>query len=144
MTSYWGRLQNKPESVLNTYEGASVEEGMQLLKSALALARAALVLTGCISHRETVYPDVDRVKVSFENDAAARLFYETLTTAPNLKDSRSSETSVCLPIIFEHRTKVVSGNNVAFNNAVMRCDTNKDGVVTEAEARIFAENKDKI
>jgi hypothetical protein len=33
---------------------------------------------------------------------------------------------------------------VAFNNAVMRCDTNKDGVITEAEARIFAENKDKI
>ena len=43
----------------------------------LLLAAAGLP-TGCIHHHETVYRDVERVKVEFENDTAGRLFYEAL------------------------------------------------------------------
>jgi hypothetical protein len=31
-----------------------------------------------------------------------------------------------------------SGDNEKFNEAVLRCDTNKDGMITETEAQIFA------
>ena len=34
---------------------------------------------------------------------------------------------------------VVRGPNEAFNLAVTRCDTNRDGQITEQEARIFAD-----
>lgn len=104
------------------------------------LCGAGLVLSsGCIHHRETVYRDVERARVEFENDTAARIFYETLESQPN-RSRGESNTEVKLPLVFEHERKVVSGRNSAFNDAVAACDTNKDGRVTEVEARIFAEH----
>jgi hypothetical protein len=35
----------------------------------------------------------------------------------------------------------VPGKNVEFNQAVADCDSNKDGIVTEQEARIFANHR---
>jgi hypothetical protein len=105
-----------------------------------ASAACALVLTGCITHESTVVRDTERTKVEFENDAAARTFYEALSKAP-CKDRRNeSTTKYEIPILFEHRRHVVTGSNTAFNRAVELCDANKDGRITEQEARIFAEH----
>ena len=38
--------------------------------------------TGCISTKETVYRETERLKVEFENDSAARIFYEAFTKSP--------------------------------------------------------------
>jgi hypothetical protein len=103
-----------------------------------ALVAAAALVSGCISHEETVYRDEPRAKVEFENDTAGRLFYETLSKSPKGGRHSESDTEVSLPIIFEHKRRVVGGENVAFNDAVRRCDTNADGRITEQEARIFA------
>jgi hypothetical protein len=93
--------------------------------------------TGCISHDETVYQDTQRVPVSFESETAGRVFYEALSRSPR---GRSDETSteVNLPIVFHHKVKTVRGPNATFNDAVLRCDTNRDGKITEQEANIFA------
>ncbi len=115
-----------------------------ILKLLAAAAGSTLVLAGCITHNETVYHDVSRVKVSFENDRAARVFYEALSTAPQAKSGSESSTKIDLPLIFECKTHVVQGPSAAFNKAVELCDTNKDGVITEAEANIFAQNKGKL
>jgi len=105
----------------------------------LALGLAVATLTaGCISHQETVYRDEPRLKVEFENDTAGRLFYETLSKMPSSGRRSESETEVSLPIVFEHKQRVVGSENIAFNDAVRRCDTNGDGRITEQEARIFA------
>ena len=40
--------------------------------------------------------------------------------------------------MFEHSIKTVRGPNTAFNEAVARADTNRDGKITETEANIFA------
>ncbi len=106
----------------------------------IALA-AGLLVTGCISHHETVYRDEPRVKVEFENDAAGRVFYEALSQSAGRLKRSESETEVSLPIIFEHKQRTVSGENAAFNDAVRRCDTNQDGRITEQEARIFADQQ---
>lgn len=100
-----------------------------------------LALTGCISHDETIYRDEPRAKVEFENDAAARHFYEALSRAPSDRGKAESTTEVHIPIVFEHKQRVVRGENIAFNEAVRRCDTNGDGRITELEARIFAEHR---
>jgi hypothetical protein len=97
----------------------------------------ALLFTGCITHEETVYRDTDRLPVEFENDTAARVFYERLSVASD-KSSTDSKTQVHIPLVFRDERKTVSGPNRAFNRAVERCDTNKDGRITEQEARIFA------
>jgi hypothetical protein len=104
----------------------------------LCCAGTGLLLAGCITHEETVYKDVERTPVEFENDTAARIFYEKLSHTPHKPSGTESRTEVELPLIFKDKRKVVSGSNGAFNHAVALCDTNRDGRITEKEARIFA------
>jgi hypothetical protein len=111
------------------------------IRKHIILAAAALLLAGCITHKSTVYRDVERTKVEFENDAAARLFYETLSRYTGSHKRSESTTSIEIPIIFETQRTVVPGRNVEFNEAVNICDSNKDGRITEAEARIYANLK---
>ena len=110
--------------------------------SGLALALAALN-TGCISTEQTVYQDQERVKIEFENDTAGRLFYEALSKQQSRRGRSESKTEVSIPVVFDHKRRVVEGESVAFNQAVRRCDTNGDGRISELEARIFAEQAEK-
>ncbi len=95
------------------------------------------IWTGCISHQETVYRDASRVSVSFENDKAARLFYESLSRMHS-NEKEESKTEISVPVVFEHKRRVVTGENEHFNKAVAECDSNHDGKITEAEAVIFS------
>ncbi len=103
------------------------------------LAAAGLLLSGCITNERTVYRDVERTRIEFENEAAARLFYETLAKTSD-KNRTENHTTVELPIIFKTDTRVVTGPNEKFNAAVEACDSNHDGKITELEARIFSDN----
>lgn len=107
----------------------------------LATVTLAVVLTGCITHKSVVYRDVERVPVEFESDAAARLFYETLSRNTSGRRYSESTTTVSIPIIFENEEKTVAGPNVRFNEAVAMCDSNRDGKITELEARVFANQR---
>lgn len=101
------------------------------------LAAGVFALPGCISVSETQVSDDPRVAVSFENDRAARLFYETLAgeVGGSLRTEKRESVSLIL-INVDKRT--VSGPNRAFNHAVAFCDSDGDRVVTEHEAGIFA------
>ena len=109
--------------------------------SALALAMTAfgavLFLAGCIDHSETTYRNSERVQVRFETEKAGRVFYEALSKMP-YHEPAESHTEVFIPVLFENKYTVKTGENGKFNEAVRRCDTNKDGLITEAEAEIFA------
>ena len=112
---------------------------MNTLTSTLAgLLALTVISSGCISTTKTVYNEPERLKVEFENDSAGKLFYEALSKAPRSNRSES-KTDISIPIVFEHKHQVIEGTNVAFNDAVRRCDTNGDGKITELEARIFSE-----
>ena len=100
---------------------------------------AAIAATGCISHHETVYRDVERMPVSFENDTAARLFYEALEHRRKSHSGNETRTEFQIPVVFDHEVKTVTGPSVAFNEAVRVADTNRDGKITEQEARIFSD-----
>lgn len=113
------------------------------LKELPLLLAGVVILSGCISHNETIVRDVERTKIEFESDAAARIFYEALSKAPAARSRAESKTEVSIPIVFDHKQKVVSGPNAAFNDAVAFCDTNKDGKITELEARIYAQQRQK-
>jgi hypothetical protein len=106
----------------------------------ITTAAAAVLFCGCISHHSTVYKDVERTPVQFESDAAARLFYETMSRKGGGKRTEST-TNFAIPIVFEHERKVVPGRNVEFNEAVAICDSNRDGKITEQEANIYANMK---
>ena len=99
--------------------------------------------TGCISTEKTEYRDEERVKVEFENDTAGRQFYEALSQLESRHHRSESKTELSIPVVFDHKHRVVEGDNVVFNDAVRRCDTNGDGKITELEARIFSESTPK-
>lgn len=113
--------------------------GAPLLKVAL-IASVALV-SGCITTHETVREEPERLKVEFENDRAARLFYETLSRMPEARGRRESETKFHIPVVLSVSRTVVVSENAAFNRAVRLCDTNQDAKITEPEARILAEQQ---
>jgi hypothetical protein len=115
----------------------------RITTSLTALATAALLTAGCISTEKTEYREAERVKVEFESDAAGRSFYEGLAKMQSRRNRSESRTDISIPVVFEHRHRVVEGENVAFNEAVRKCDTNADGKITETEARIFSEHMSK-
>src|SRR5947208_17031176 len=90
----------------------------------------ALLNAGCISTERAVYREPERVKVEFENDAAGRIFYEALSKMQSRHDRNESSTSISIPVVFEHKHRVLEGENFSFNRAVHRCDTNGDGRIT--------------
>ena len=106
-----------------------------LLLSALVFG---LLAGGCISQEQTVYRDVPRQNVEFENETAGRIFYEALSKTPR-RDNQESKTDVSIPIVFEHKKRVVRSENFSFNDAISKCDTNHDGKITETEAKFFAQ-----
>ncbi len=106
-------------------------------------AICGLLLSGCITHHSTVTRDVPRVKVEFENDTAARAFYEALSHSRCGTAQTESSSEFAIPVVFEYKRHVVTGPNAAFNEAVEHCDSNKDGKITEAEAKIFAAQQKK-
>ncbi|NBR84703.1 MAG: hypothetical protein EB141_02340 [Verrucomicrobia bacterium] len=108
-----------------------------LLRFAL-LALVAASLTACIATKETVYRETERIKVEFENDAAARIFYEAFTRSPESRQRNEKITTFTIPVIIHAQRTEKDSENTAFNAAVRRCDTNGDGKITEQEARIFA------
>jgi hypothetical protein len=103
---------------------------------ALACSLLACALSGCISSRSTTYTDVERTKIAFASERAGRLFYETLSKLPH-EQREESKNQVSLVLIHLER-KTITGANRTFNLAVERCDTDKDGTITEEEAQIFA------
>ena len=109
------------------------------MKANLALlALVAASLTACISSKETVYRETERVKVEFENDAAARIFYEAFTKSPESRQRNEKTTTFNIPVIIHTQRTEKDSENTAFNSAARRCDTNADGKITEQEARIYA------
>lgn len=117
---------------------------MRTTASLCILAAATLFIgAGCISTERTTYRDAERMKVSFENEAAGRMFYEALSKSEGNAKRSESTTEVSLPIVFEHKQHTVDGDNIVFNSAVRRGDSNGDGVITEKEARIFLDSVSK-
>jgi hypothetical protein len=114
---------------------------LRFLTPITCLVGLALLLlsTGCVSTENTSYRDQPRRKVEFENDVAGKLFYEALSKMQSRRGKSERTTHVSLPIIFDHKERVVEGEGVVFNEAVNRCDTNGDSRITELEARIFAD-----
>lgn len=113
---------------------------IQHLKPALIATLGLLALgasTGCISTHETVYSDAPRAKITFASDKAGRVFYETLSRAPEERQRTEKHTEVSLILIDVDR-RTVTGPNHIFNEAVAFCDTDHDGVITETEAEIFS------
>ena len=108
----------------------------------IALALLALpFVSGCItlfSKTVVVRDGETRRAIQFENPQAADAFNEALKT----QSGSVGGTYVGVPFVtFYAKAKKLS-DGALFNEAVVRCDTNQDGIITFTEAAIFAKSGD--
>jgi hypothetical protein len=112
----------------------------RFLAAALAVVALAL-LPGCLtlfSKTEVVRGEEPRRPVGFENPQAA----ETFTHALKDKTSSLGGTHFGIPFVTFYAKDRQLSDSAHFNDCVARCDTNQDGVITHAEAKIFEKMKD--
>jgi hypothetical protein len=113
---------------------------MCVRRAALALASVVVLSTaGCItfySKTEVVGGSDARVPVSFENVEAAQQFQD----AVKRMDSHAGGTYVGLPLITVYQQEQRLSETALWNDAVRRCDTNQDGVITCDEVAAFAKS----
>lgn len=99
-------------------------------------------LPGCMTlfHKtEVVRGQESRRPVQFENVQAADAFQTALKQHPNHVIGGSRLGVPCVTLFSK---SVELSESAAWNDAVMRCDTNQDGMITYDEAAIFAKSFD--
>ncbi|MBX9583921.1 MAG: hypothetical protein K2X87_26785 [Gemmataceae bacterium] len=109
------------------------------LPAAVAAAGVCVLLPGCLtlfSKTEVVRADETRRPVRFESPAAADTFHKALKD----KDNGGSLGGTCfgVPFVTLYARHKKLAENARFNDAVGRCDTDQDGLITQHEADIFA------
>ena len=110
------------------------------LAAGLAVVSLCL-LPGCLtlySKTEVVRGEESRRPISFENADAAEMF----TNAMRSKSQTLYGTDISIPFITLYSKERQLSDSAHFNECVMRCDSNQDGIITLAEAKIFAQLKD--
>ena len=108
--------------------------------TAFAVASFAL-LPGCLtlfSKTEVIRGEEPRRPIRFENSEAA----DTFNKAIKDKSSNLGGTHMGIPFVTFYSKDRHLSDSAHFNDCVMRCDTDQDGTITLAEARMFKELKD--
>ena len=105
----------------------------------LVLAVAVMASAGCVTlyeKHEEIAKGEERMKVDFESEHAAQLFNscvaKKLTNKPEKNTSR-----LAVPFVTFYSKTTVHSENARYNEEVLKCDSNGDGSITEAEARTY-------
>jgi hypothetical protein len=120
--------------------GEVVMKSFRVLAASLAAASLSL-LPGCLtlySKTEVVRGEEPRRPVTFENVQAAETFYKAVKS----NTTSLGGTDVSVPFITLYSKERHLSDSALFNDCVLRCDTNQDGIITLAEAQIFAQLKE--
>jgi hypothetical protein len=108
--------------------------------AAFAVVTLALV-PGCLtlfSKTEVVRGEEPRRPIRFENQQAA----EEFNRAVKWKSKSLGGTHMGVPFITLYSKDRQLSESAHFNDCVLRCDTDQDGVITLVEAKIFEQVKD--
>jgi hypothetical protein len=111
----------------------------RIVAAGLAVVSLSL-LPGCLtlfSKTEVVRGEEARRPISFENAQAAEIFQKAMKDKP----MTLGETDISIPFITLYSKERQLSDSAFFNDCVIRCDTNQDGMITLAEAQIFAQLK---
>jgi hypothetical protein len=115
---------------------------MPFHRAAIVLASAgALTFCGCVtfySKTDIVGDGEPRLAVAFENGDAAQQFQ----AAMKRMDSHAGSTYVGVPLITVYERDERLSETALWNEAVRKCDTNKDGVITTDEVAAFNKSLD--
>ena len=111
------------------------------LAAAVFAAAVLALVPGCLtlfSKTEVVRGEEPRRPIRFENTQAAEVFNK----ATKDKSASLGGTHMGIPFITFYSKDRQLSESAHFNDCVIRCDTDQDGTITLAEARMFASLKD--
>jgi hypothetical protein len=112
----------------------------RLLVAAFAVVSLAL-LPGCLtlfSKTEVIRGEEPRRPIRFENAQAAEAFNKAMKD----KSASLGGTHMGIPFITFYSKDRQLSDSAHFNDCILRCDTDQDGTITLAEAKMFANLKD--
>jgi hypothetical protein len=107
--------------------------------AAVAAAGVCVLLPGCLtlfSKTDVVRAEETRRPVRFESAAAAETFHQALKD--DADDGSLGGACFGVPFVTLYARHKKLAENARFNDAVSRCDTDQDGLITQHEADIFA------
>lgn len=105
-------------------------------------AAVSLASTGCLINSGTekvVEPDAKRMKVEFESEEALMSFQKTVRQRYQAGGGVVSSTGFAIPFVIAAGEKQVLSENAFYNGEVAKADVNDDGVISDVEARAYAE-----
>jgi hypothetical protein len=105
--------------------------------TAVTLLAVITAVTGCAalySTKEVVRCEEARRPVTFESTAVAEKF---VAAAKLNKAKQVGGTYTGVPFVTLHSTEQFLGENAKFNDAVVKCDNDQDGVITAQEVEAF-------
>jgi hypothetical protein len=110
---------------------------MPLCRLAMALA-SVLPLAGCVTFysKTEVVGGNDRTAVSFENGDVAQQFQAAIKKM----DKHAGGTWFGAPFVTIYERDQQLSDAAVWNEAVRRCDTNVDGLITADEVTAFAKS----
>jgi hypothetical protein len=112
----------------------------RLCVAVFAVASLAL-LPGCLtlfSKTEVIRGEEPRRPIRFESPQTAEVFNKTMKD----KSASLGGTHMGIPFITLYSKDRQLSESAHFNDCILRCDTDQDGTITLAEARMFANLKD--
>ena len=112
----------------------------RLVPAAFAAAVVAL-LPGCLtlfSKTEVIRGEEPRRPIKFESAEAA----DTFNSALKWKSKSMGGAELGVPFVTLYSRNCQLSDSAHFNDCVLRCDTDQDGTITLAEARMFKELKE--
>ena len=118
---------------------------------AILIMLSVVLCSGCLmvssgSKKEIVLrQDEPRKVVKFDSENAGRLFntyYESMLSTSDVENGGSGTLVVFLIMHVENcKTRKVLSKNAVYNDCVVTCDLNKDGIITETEMDVFSNSK---
>ncbi len=109
--------------------------------TAIIALMAGAYLSGCLvvgNKDVTMRADEERLMVEFESDEAAALFHDCRKSI-KCSNKESSEQLV-IPFICATNTSKKMSVNARYNDEVHQCDSDGDGFISLAEAKLYNEN----
>ena len=100
----------------------------------LTLIVAVIFSSGCFSfQRKVSFSDTPRLEVTFENEAAAKIFSDAFDNPA----VRHSDWKMAIGALLLINVELVMHEREWYNYLVRKADINRDSVITEQEAQLL-------
>ena len=105
------------------------------------LAVCAIAGGGCLinsASEKVIEPDAQRMSVQFESEKGMAAFQKEANSRYRAGGGERGSGALAIPFVIAAAEKRVLSENAFYNTQVRKADVNGDGMISDAEARVYA------